>query len=156
MHRFYLIKNALNQNNDYQYLKITCYVCNKIGHISINCPDFHKVEGNLKKFYERMKAKQESKKNKKEHRNILDDAKIDNDDQSDGEENIEPQPKNLQRRTMVFENKQNNPINKINLEKLEASDNSDQEEEESEQESPQESKLLLILFRRRHVQKRVL
>ena len=48
MHRFYLIKNSLNQNNDYQYLKITWYCWNKIGHIAINCPDFHKIEGNLK------------------------------------------------------------------------------------------------------------
>lgn len=36
MHRFYLIKNSINQSNDYKHLKITCYVCNKMGHIAID------------------------------------------------------------------------------------------------------------------------
>ena len=144
MHHFYLIKNALNQNNDYQYLKITCYVCNKIGHISINCPDFHKVEGNLKKFYERMKAKQESKKNKLEHKNILDDAKIDNDNQSEKDEEPIIDQTKMHKRTNVLDNKNNINQSFINLEKLEASSSSEEEEEEeSEQESPEQSKLMI-------------
>lgn len=40
MHLFYLTKHSINQNNNYEYLKIRCYICNTLAHISIDCPEF--------------------------------------------------------------------------------------------------------------------
>lgn len=54
-------------------------MCNKQGHIAIGCKDFDKIEGNLKKFYDRMKAKQESKRKKRDLKKLL--------NKSDDEEN---------------------------------------------------------------------
>ena len=61
MHLFYMIKHSINQNNNYKHLHITCYVCQKNNHISIQCPEFHLIEGNLKKFYEKMRRQLEKK-----------------------------------------------------------------------------------------------
>ena len=80
MHRFYLIKNSINQNNDYNELKIICYICGEMGHIAIDCTDFDKIKGNLKKFYDRMRAKQDSKKKKRNLKNMLDEENDDSDD----------------------------------------------------------------------------
>ena len=42
-------------------MKIKCYICENIGHISIDCPEFKTKEGNLSKYYEKIKEKLEIK-----------------------------------------------------------------------------------------------
>ena len=66
MHHFYLIKHSINQNNIYKHLKLKCYVCEKerADHLSIECEQFGKIKGNLKKYYEKMKRRFESKRKK--------------------------------------------------------------------------------------------
>lgn len=48
---FYKIRNALVEHKDYTYLKIKCYVCRQIGHISIRCHKFKNVRGNLDRVF---------------------------------------------------------------------------------------------------------
>ena len=57
MHLHYLIKNSIDQNGNYNYLKIKCYICENIGHISIDCPEFKTKEGNLSKYFDKIKDK---------------------------------------------------------------------------------------------------
>jgi len=40
----------LSEEKDYGAIYIACYLCNKVGHISIDCEEqFEEVKGNLKK-----------------------------------------------------------------------------------------------------------
>ena len=52
-----MIKNSINQDDDYQYLKLACYICQKPNHISIECPNFDRLRGNLDQFFDKIKRK---------------------------------------------------------------------------------------------------
>ena len=132
MHRFYLIKNSINQNNDYNELKIICYICGEMGHIAIDCKDFDKIEGNLKKFYDRMRAKQESKKKKRNLKNMLNEKNDEGDDKDDFE---------LQKRNQSFRKsfRKSFKMTSKNVTKPLAAGAKDQDEEVGSESSEQES-----------------
>ena len=101
-----------------------------------------------------MKAKQEIKKSKQDHKDILDDAKVENDNQSEYDGKIDSTQHNINRRTIIFESRKSNAMNRINLEKLKESENSEEEEEEEsevEKESPKESKNIDVYIFRRYI-----
>lgn len=41
------IKKQILVDNDLSKLGISCYLCSKKTHISVDCPDFKDIEGNL-------------------------------------------------------------------------------------------------------------
>lgn len=45
-------------SKDYTDLRITCYICLRRGHISIDCNKFKRICGNLKAYYKKFERKQ--------------------------------------------------------------------------------------------------
>ena len=43
------IKVSVQEEGDFSMLKMQCYVCNEENHISIHCPQFSRVQGNLQR-----------------------------------------------------------------------------------------------------------
>jgi hypothetical protein len=46
---FHYIKDEIGINGNFAPIGVKCYVCKEIGHISVKCRDFWKVEGNIKR-----------------------------------------------------------------------------------------------------------
>ena len=44
---FNIIQKEINNNFDFQIIGVRCYICNELGHISTDCYDFQKIEGNI-------------------------------------------------------------------------------------------------------------
>ena len=42
------------EQRDYTCLRTTCYVCEQLGHISVDCPEFWKIEGNVQRNLSRL------------------------------------------------------------------------------------------------------
>jgi CRP-like cAMP-binding protein len=130
MHRFYLIKNSINQSNDYKHLKITCYVCNKLGHIAIDCKDFNKIEGNLKKFYDRMRAKQENKRKKRNLKKVLEKEEYEANDDFEMNANKAASPRKSIRKSFALSKDFSSPIHQP--EKIKSENGSKLNKKESE------------------------
>lgn len=43
---FLEIQDDIKRNRDYSRIGVQCYICEKLGHISIDCPQFGNVQGN--------------------------------------------------------------------------------------------------------------
>jgi hypothetical protein len=40
----------INEKNDISGLNLQCYMCESSDHISVDCPTFHKISGNLRRY----------------------------------------------------------------------------------------------------------
>lgn len=47
---FTIIQNEIVQNNDLSLLGVVCYVCQKVGHLSVDCSLYFGIKGNLQKL----------------------------------------------------------------------------------------------------------
>lgn len=68
------IKDSLYMagSKDYSMLKIKCYLCDKKkDHISIDCPSFRQISGNLKRHYKKIRVSDNKKAKKKRLDNKL-------------------------------------------------------------------------------------
>jgi hypothetical protein len=64
-----MIKDSINNKGDLTYLGVHCYICNFVGHISVDCFDFNMIKGNMEGYFDKSrkgKHKQESKSNLEE------------------------------------------------------------------------------------------
>jgi hypothetical protein len=42
------IQEEIKETGKLDMIGIICYICQKEGHVSVDCPDFHSIEGNIK------------------------------------------------------------------------------------------------------------
>ena len=47
-------ESVIGNEMDFRQLKIRCYICYTVGHIAINCKQFHRYRGNLKRYYKKI------------------------------------------------------------------------------------------------------
>lgn len=57
---YHTIHDQVNSSKDYSNLFITCYICNRVGHLSTDCTYFPQISGNLKKKNRDIKKKKQS------------------------------------------------------------------------------------------------
>jgi hypothetical protein len=50
MMTFLDIQDEIKRKRDFSSIGVKCYICDKLGHISINCPEFDSVKGNSHKM----------------------------------------------------------------------------------------------------------
>jgi hypothetical protein len=50
MATFLEIQDEIMQNRDFSRIGVKCYLCEKLGHISVDCTEFEKVKGNNQKM----------------------------------------------------------------------------------------------------------
>lgn len=51
------MKDAILIDNNYQMIRLECFICKKIGHRALDCQYFGKVKGNLIQIYNKMSKK---------------------------------------------------------------------------------------------------
>lgn len=49
------MRSSLLEEENYFIIKLNCYICEKRGHLAINCPFFGKRKGNLIKIYHKFR-----------------------------------------------------------------------------------------------------
>ena len=50
MATFLEIQDEIIKKRDFSRIGVKCYICDKLGHISIDCPEFETVKGNNQKM----------------------------------------------------------------------------------------------------------
>jgi len=51
------IAQKINKAQDVTDIGLVCYVCNRLGHMSVHCDQFFKIKGNLKRHLQRLRTK---------------------------------------------------------------------------------------------------
>ena len=53
---FLEIYNLIRERGDLSAIGISCYVCDQLGHMSLECPEYWRIEGNVKRHLRRLKS----------------------------------------------------------------------------------------------------
>lgn len=89
MDTFTIIQNEIVSQNDLSLLGVQCYVCQRTGHLSVDCSLFIGIKGNLKKLVKEPQRKKSQEKLSKTHTSVS--ANKSNIDSSSQEEKLQIQ-----------------------------------------------------------------
>lgn len=67
-------ESVVGNEKDFRQLHIKCYICYTLGHIAIDCKQFHRFKGNLIRYYKKiykLSIKSDSDSNSENKKNPL-------------------------------------------------------------------------------------